>query len=84
MFKKVLSVLLAAALCVVATAGVSAQADNGVNLPKDCTWIYFDSQWNNNKITALNDGEGVPEGTCPALDQIYALRVTVSCAEAPS
>lgn len=84
MLKKVLSVLFAAALCVVATAGVSAQADNGVNLPKDCPWIYFDSQWNNNKITALNGGEGVPEGTCPALDQIYALRVTVSCAEAPS
>jgi len=84
MFKKVLSVLFAAALCVVATAGVSAHAENGVNLPSDCTWIYYDSQWNNNKITALNDGEGVPAGTCPALADIYALRVTVSAAEAPS
>ncbi len=41
MFKKVLSVLLAAALCVVATAGISAQAAT-IKLPTDCPWIYYD------------------------------------------
>ena len=84
MLKKVLSVLFAAALCVVAVAGVSAQADNGVNLPKDCTWIYYDSQYDSYKITAQNANEGVPEGTiCDDIANIYGLKITVKAASTP-
>ncbi len=83
MFKKVLSVLLAAALCVVATAGISAQAAT-IKLPTDCPWIYYDSQWDSYKITALNENEGVPAGTiCDDVSTIYGLDITVKAASAP-
>ena len=42
MFKKVLSVLFAAALCLVAVAGTQANAAT-ITMPKDCVWIYYDS-----------------------------------------
>jgi len=83
MFKKVLSVLFAAALCLVATAGVSASAAE-ITIPEDCTWIYFDPNYGGNtKVTAFNAGEGVDVGVCPALSDIYGLRITVSAASAP-
>ena len=85
MLKKVLSVLLAAALCVVATTGTSAQAAT-ITLPdrSDCNWIYYDSQYDSYKITAFNDAEGVTAGTiCDDIATIYALEITVKAASTP-
>ncbi|MCR5432018.1 MAG: hypothetical protein K6E95_05620, partial [Lachnospiraceae bacterium] len=83
MLKKVLSVLFAAALCVVATAGTSAQAAT-ITLPSGCPWIYYDATWDSYKIVAFNDAEGVPAGTiADDISTIYACRVTVKAADVP-
>ena len=83
MFKKVLSVLFAAALCLVAVAGTKANAAT-ITLPKDCAWIYYDSQWDSYKLTAFNDNEGVGAGTiCDDIGTIYALEITVKAASTP-
>lgn len=83
MFKKVLSVLFAAALCLVAVAGTQANAAT-ITMPKDCVWIYYDSQWDSYKLTAFNDAEGVAAGTiCDDIGTIYALEITVKAASTP-
>ncbi|MCR5829444.1 MAG: LPXTG cell wall anchor domain-containing protein [Lachnospiraceae bacterium] len=83
MLKKVLSVIFAAALCVVATAGTSAQAAE-IKLPSGCTWIYYDPTYDSYKVAAFNDAEGVPAGTITDdLSTIYACRVTVKAADTP-
>ena len=83
MFKKVLSVLFAAALALVAVAGVKANAAT-ITMPKDCVWIYYDSQWDSYKITAFNDAEGVAAGTiCDDIATIYGLKIFVKADSTP-
>lgn len=80
MFKKVLAVLFAVCLLV---AAIPAAAGT-TTLPTGCPWIYYDSVYDSYKIAAFNEAEGVPEGMCPAKQDIYGLRLYVTCDQTPA